>query len=282
MHDTPEPNGTRRAPAAVEAPRRVSPEPLNVAPGLVGQPLATPGRRLAAMAIDLAVVALLSNLGGFGLAAGLLLVAVQLREAPADAARWRRWAGAALLAVFVVVAAREAWLAWRAHVQPARPAAVAQERRADGDVDAEPDDEAALRAAVKKIGEGLPDAARIALLEEALLAARRSEKAAVPATVNEEIERGLDALGASFGWGVVYFSLLPAFWRGQSLGKKLVKIRVVELTGKPMTVMRCLRRYGGYAAGMATGGLGFLQLLWDANRQAIQDRAAHTVVIDVR
>jgi uncharacterized RDD family membrane protein YckC len=66
------------------------------------------------------------------------------------------------------------------------------------------------------------------------------------------------------------------------VGKKLFGLQVVELTGKPMTVMRCLKRYGGYAAGMATGGLGFAQLLWDANRQALQDKAAHTVVVDMR
>jgi hypothetical protein len=47
-------------------------------------------------------------------------------------------------------------------------------------------------------------------------------------------------------------------------------------------VMRCLKRYGGYAAGMATGGLGFTQMLWDPNRQGIQDKAAHTVVLDLR
>jgi hypothetical protein len=33
---------------------------------------------------------------------------------------------------------------------------------------------------------------------------------------------------------------------------------------------------------MATGGLGFLQVLWDVNRQGIQDRVAHTVVVDLR
>ena len=33
---------------------------------------------------------------------------------------------------------------------------------------------------------------------------------------------------------------------------------------------------------MATGGLGFLQILWDPNRQAIQDKTAHTVVVDLR
>ena len=46
--------------------------------------------------------------------------------------------------------------------------------------------------------------------------------------------------------------------------------------------MTSFGRYGGYAAGMATGGLGFAQVLWDANRQAVQDKLAHTVVVDLR
>jgi hypothetical protein len=46
--------------------------------------------------------------------------------------------------------------------------------------------------------------------------------------------------------------------------------------------MRSLKRYGGYAAGLATGGLGLLQVLWDPNRQGLQDKAAHTVVLDLR
>ena len=87
-------------------------------------------------------------------------------------------------------------------------------------------------------------------------------------------------MGAKLGWGIVYFSLLPAWWGGQTVGKKIVRIRVLELTGQPMTVLRCLKRYGGYAAGMATGGLGFAQMLWDPNRQALQDKAAHTAVVD--
>jgi hypothetical protein len=46
--------------------------------------------------------------------------------------------------------------------------------------------------------------------------------------------------------------------------------------------MDCFGRYGGYAAGLATAGIGLLQVLWDPNRQAVQDKLAHTVVIDLR
>jgi uncharacterized RDD family membrane protein YckC len=41
-------------------------------------------------------------------------------------------------------------------------------------------------------------------------------------------------------------------------------------------------RFGGYAAGIATGLFGFAQLYWDPNRQAIHDRVARTVVIRSR
>ena len=100
--------------------------------------------------------------------------------------------------------------------------------------------------------------------------------------LREQLSRFLDDIGAGLGWGVVYFSLLPAWWGGQTVGKKFFGLRVVELTGKPMTVMRSLKRYGGYAAGMATGGLGFAQVLWDPNRQGLHDKAAHTAVVDLR
>ena len=94
--------------------------------------------------------------------------------------------------------------------------------------------------------------------------------------------RRLHRLGLRFGWAIAYFSLLPFWWKGQTVGKRLFGLRVVELTGKPLGLMACFGRYGGYAAGLATGGMGFLQVLWDPNRQAVQDKLAHTVVVDLR
>ena len=88
--------------------------------------------------------------------------------------------------------------------------------------------------------------------------------------------------GLSVGWIGVYFVLCTAFFRGQTLGKRLLNLRVVRLNNKPIGLLYSFERFGGYAAGIATGLLGFAQVYWDANRQAIHDKIAATVVLDTR
>jgi RDD family len=119
--------------------------------------------------------------------------------------------------------------------------------------------------------------AKITELEAALEKANKPKKLSVKSAVAS----WSDDLGLGLGWTVLYFSALPVWWKGQTLGKRLFKLRVVELTGKPMTLMLAFKRYGGYAAGVSTGLFGFLQVLWDSNRQALHDKAAHTVVLDL-
>ena len=309
--------------------RWVQPEALNVAPELVGAPLAKPSRRALALGLDLLVVALLSGVGGLWLVAGLALVLLQLRikrgangvesaDTPDTPARTRRlvrlgWAAAALLLFLAASEAQDHWDHWRHPEVVARAAA----KEADADkAEALTEVTRALKEAQREVpalaqvtqqveamanaasasafaASAVPDVAsepasaaappnldklRITQLEAELKEARRHK----PLTWHQQWSRLWDDLAAGLGWGIVYFSLLPAWWGGQTVGKKLFGLRVVELTGKPMTVMRCLKRYGGYAAGMATGGLGFAQVLWDVNRQALQDKAAHTVVVDLR
>ena len=86
-------------------------------------------------------------------------------------------------------------------------------------------------------------------------------------------------LGLGFGWAAVYFTLFTLLWRGQTPGKKLMGIRVIALTGEYLSAWDAFGRYGGYGAGFATGLLGFIQIFWDPNRQAIQDKISATVVI---
>ena len=88
--------------------------------------------------------------------------------------------------------------------------------------------------------------------------------------------------GLSIGWIGIYFVLCTALFRGQTLGKRLLSLRVVRLNNKPIGLLYSFERFGGYAAGIATGLLGFAQIYWDANRQAIHDKIAATVVLDTR
>lgn len=87
------------------------------------------------------------------------------------------------------------------------------------------------------------------------------------------------ALGLSFGWAAVYFSCLTSWAKGKTIGKFILGIRVVNLNGDSPNLWDSFGRFGGYSAGIATGLLGFAQILWDANRQAIQDKVAETLVI---
>jgi hypothetical protein len=267
---------TVRSAIRSEASDWVTPEHLNVAPQLLGAPLARPMRRFWAIAIDVVVVALLSNLGNLWLLAGVgIVAAVHLRARDGTAlAPHRRWFAWLAAAVLIAIGVQQFC---------ADPASRAHQRihfkRALYDDDAKELAEAA--SAVGAVPGLTPEQrlkARIVLLEAQLAEA----SAPKPFDLQEQIKVWADDVGLGLGWTIAYFSLLPAWWNGQTLGKRLLKLRVVELTGKPLTVMRAFKRYGGYAAGMATGMFGFLQVFWDSNRQAIQDKTAHTVVIDLR
>lgn len=121
---------------------------------------------------------------------------------------------------------------------------------------------------------------------------RQSEqrRAQLAERVDEMEERGLlssllhflDDLGIGFGWTGLYFTAFVALWKGQTPGKKLLGVRVVRLDGRPMTLLSSFERFGGYAAGLVTGLLGFAQVYWDRNRQMIHDKIVETVVVRVR
>jgi len=117
-----------------------------------------------------------------------------------------------------------------------------------------------------------------------------SEKRELSRKVEDEEKRGLlatllswlDDLGIGFGWTGLYFTAFTALWKGQTPGKKLFGIRVLRLDGLPMTLWASFERFGGYAAGLFTGLMGYAQVYWDRNRQAIQDKISETVVIRER
>ncbi|HEX6911495.1 MAG TPA: RDD family protein [Longimicrobium sp.] len=115
----------------------------------------------------------------------------------------------------------------------------------------------------------------------------RRERREVAARLEQVEERGflrsllhfLDDLGIGFGWSGLYFTAFIALWNGQTPAKRLLGVRVVRLDGKPMTWWSSFERFGGYAAGLVTGLLGFAQVYWDRNRQMIHDKIVETVVV---
>lgn len=91
-----------------------------------------------------------------------------------------------------------------------------------------------------------------------------------------------DDLGIGLGWACAYFTVFLVLMGGQTPGKRLLGCRVVHLNGTPIGWWSSFERFGGYAAGLATGLLGFLEIFWDANRQGVHDRISGTVVVRTR
>jgi hypothetical protein len=109
--------------------------------------------------------------------------------------------------------------------------------------------------------------------------AKELEEARESRGVRSYLSGIFDDLGLGFGWAAVYFTAFLAMMRGQTPGKKLLGIRVIRLDGKPLGWWIAFERFGGYAASFSVGLLGFIQILWDRNRQGLHDKACETVVI---
>jgi uncharacterized RDD family membrane protein YckC len=79
---------------------------------------------------------------------------------------------------------------------------------------------------------------------------------------------------------VVYFGFTTYFGNGKTLGKKLLKIRVVSITHPQMTFWQSIERALGYGASILECGFGFIQFFINPNRRTVHDRIAETIVVD--
>ena len=81
------------------------------------------------------------------------------------------------------------------------------------------------------------------------------------------------------GFTLLNFVLLTA-WRGQTIGKWATGLRIEQMDGRDLSVVRALLRHlVGYPLSFLTGGLGFLVSIFNAQGRALHDFVAGTVVV---
>jgi len=78
---------------------------------------------------------------------------------------------------------------------------------------------------------------------------------------------------------VIYFTMLFYFWKGQTIGKYLLKIQVVSLYHKQLGLWHCVERSLGYFASGLEFGFGFIQAYWNPNRMTLHDKMGETIVV---
>ena len=266
-----------QAPESTEPPagRRVIADTLAVAPEVLDLPLAEPWRRLAAIAVDVIAVALLSLLATpiLGLATGVLVMVLlgRRREVPLalKVVRWLLRGFGAVIVLLSVLAL--------GHVSSV------QSRELNLDALTGRAESAALKETVyvspnPSSAELRAANARLQQQVDSLKKEIREQQAAGSSWLYRT-KAFTGALGVTFGWSGIYFTLIVGAWNGRSLGKFLFRVRVVKVNGQPLTFFDAFIRQGGYVAGVAMGMIGFLKILWDPNRQTVEDRIAATVVV---
>ncbi|MBL4655828.1 MAG: RDD family protein [Bacteroidia bacterium] len=96
-------------------------------------------------------------------------------------------------------------------------------------------------------------------------------------TILEKFKLFFGAIG-----GLFYFSMFTWKWAGQTPGKRLLKIKVVKLNGKPITLWNSFERVSGYTASASLLFIGFFQYFWDKNHQTTHDKIYRTIVISIK
>lgn len=99
---------------------------------------------------------------------------------------------------------------------------------------------------------------------------------------------GSDSSAQSMSWLRSFLSFIIGagyyifFWvsqNGQTLGNKLLAIRVMREDGQPVNIGTAVTRYIGYLISAIPLGLGFLWVAWDSKKQGWHDKIANTVVV---
>lgn len=78
---------------------------------------------------------------------------------------------------------------------------------------------------------------------------------------------------------VLYFSISFYFFKGRTIGKFFLRLRVVSLYHERLGLWHCIERSLGYFASALEFGFGYIQAIWNPNRMALHDKIGETIVI---
>ena len=79
----------------------------------------------------------------------------------------------------------------------------------------------------------------------------------------------------------LYFAISFYFWKGQTIGKYFLRIRVLSLYHEHLGLWHCIERSLGYYASVLEFGFGYIQAFWNPNRMTLHDKIGETIVIDL-
>ena len=80
---------------------------------------------------------------------------------------------------------------------------------------------------------------------------------------------------------VIYFALSFYFWKGQTIGKYFLRIRVLSLYHEQIGLWHCIERSLGYFASALEFGFGYIQAFWNPNRMTLHDKIGETIVVEL-
>jgi uncharacterized RDD family membrane protein YckC len=79
--------------------------------------------------------------------------------------------------------------------------------------------------------------------------------------------------------GALYYIVLWVNLKGQTVGKRVMELKIIREDGKPLTYQDALLRYLGYIVSVIPLFLGYFWIIWDDKKQGWHDKIAKTYVI---
>ena len=82
--------------------------------------------------------------------------------------------------------------------------------------------------------------------------------------------------------GIIYFTYFwsaSSLWPGQTVGDKLLNLRVIKTDGTDLSIVQALIRYVGLVISFIVIFIGVIWVAFDANKQGWADKIAGTYVV---